>query len=440
MKINSKIFAAILLAVLLTSAINYFIFVSEINPVAKTEAIRSQVEIETSGRIFYDISKENTRAITTALTVFTQDNSFKEKYMGGNREELYEKSLPLFDELKKNYGITHFYFIKPDGTIFLRVHNQGKYGDVVERATFKQAKEKNNISSGMDLGPLMFFTLRVVAPYYNNNELIGYVEFGKEIDDVIKNFKVIEGDDIILFVNKKHIDKEKWASAKAGQGIRNSWEDISDYVIVGTTMKNEELTPEHIKAHKKTCFASERLKEIEEKENVTFIGKFKEDDGDIDFCGGESLYDAENKKIGVILSHHDISSIESVAQQTKQIIFLSTMGIGIIIAIISFFIVTYLISKPIEKITKTIDDISMGKTDTEITPELKKRDDEIGDLARAFDRTLVSLKLAMKKSGIRQESRPEEKGVTAEDLAKEGLINIKKSTTDKIKDKGSKIS
>ena len=70
------------------------------------------------------------------------------------------------------------------------------------------------------------------------------------------------------------------------------------------------------------------------------------------------------------------------------------------------------ISKPIQQLTKTIEDISMGKLDTEIKG--KERKDEIGDLARAFERTIVSLKLAMRKTGKaipfeEPKKKPEEK-------------------------------
>lgn len=56
------------------------------------------------------------------------------------------------------------------------------------------------------------------------------------------------------------------------------------------------------------------------------------------------------------------------------------------------------ISSPIEELTEVINDISRGETDVKIDTELKERDDEIGRLARSFERTLASLKLAMERS------------------------------------------
>jgi two-component system sensor histidine kinase ChiS len=50
--------------------------------------------------------------------------------------------------------------------------------------------------------------------------------------------------------------------------------------------------------------------------------------------------------------------------------------------------------RPIIKLTGAITAISQGKLDAAV--EGTERKDELGDLARAFDRTLVSLKLAMR--------------------------------------------
>ncbi len=77
-------------------------------------------------------------------------------------------------------------------------------------------------------------------------------------------------------------------------------------------------------------------------------------------------------------------------------VFLLSTFIIITCVIIFSFLISRLISKPIERLTETIEDISRGKLDVRV--EGKERNDEIGDLARAFDRTLVSLKLAMKQT------------------------------------------
>jgi len=61
---------------------------------------------------------------------------------------------------------------------------------------------------------------------------------------------------------------------------------------------------------------------------------------------------------------------------------------------------------PIYKLTKVVNDISTGQLDSKIDPTMLESADEIGGLARAFDRTIVSLKLAMKDQTAGQAKPP----------------------------------
>jgi HAMP domain-containing protein len=71
--------------------------------------------------------------------------------------------------------------------------------------------------------------------------------------------------------------------------------------------------------------------------------------------------------------------------------------IAAMVAVFFTFALAYLLSRdilgPIEKLTRSIDELSKGNLN--ITIEDTKRTDEIGSLAASFDRMLVSLKLAM---------------------------------------------
>ncbi len=91
-------------------------------------------------------------------------------------------------------------------------------------------------------------------------------------------------------------------------------------------------------------------------------------------------------------------------------------NLSIILSVLTLLIVSIVgliisnsISKPIVKLKEAADDISKGRTDVEIDPKLKESKDEIGELANSFERTLVSLKLAMKKVGSMPEKKKEEK-------------------------------
>ena len=74
-----------------------------------------------------------------------------------------------------------------------------------------------------------------------------------------------------------------------------------------------------------------------------------------------------------------------------------------VVFIFGIFYVRRIILRPIENLTKVVNDISIGKLDVKIDPQTLRSKDELGKLAQAFDRTIVSLKLAMREQSKDQE-------------------------------------
>ena len=66
------------------------------------------------------------------------------------------------------------------------------------------------------------------------------------------------------------------------------------------------------------------------------------------------------------------------------------------LVLVSFLLVRLVVG-PVEEITKALNRLSLGDLGREIP--FKDREDELGDLARAFNRTLVSVKIALAKKG-----------------------------------------
>jgi len=117
----------------------------------------------------------------------------------------------------------------------------------------------------------------------------------------------------------------------------------------------------------------------------------------------------------------DQSEAYSLANQLQnQLIILSSVSVFLvlIIALIS----AYLITNPINKLTHAIINISQGKLDTTI--EGADRKDEVGSLAQAFERTVTSLKLAIRRT--HPEAVKEQQKLVQE-------LQNKKQTGDKIK-------
>ena len=203
MKIRSKItlvFFSFIVVIFVIVTIFFLLFRSsnERYIAYKTKAVEKS---------FSELKNDEIRILSAGLDVFTEDDTFKESFISRNREELYRKSKPLFDKLKNKFGISHFYYILPDGHCFLRVHNPGIKGDLITRATFKKCKKTKQMTSGLGLGKTAF-ALRTVMPYYYKGELIGYVEFAQEIDNLISSLNSINKSTTALVVEKKYLKRE----------------------------------------------------------------------------------------------------------------------------------------------------------------------------------------------------------------------------------------
>ncbi len=149
--------------------------------------INKEIKLE---QAYKKIIETNRDEIKTIFNFILNNKQIKNAFLEKNREALFDLSKPIFDSLKKNNKITHFYFTDINRINFLRVHKKEKYGDLINRQTMIASNKQNTLSSGVELGPLGTFTLRVVAPWFVENKLIGYIELGEEIKDIIPSLKI----------------------------------------------------------------------------------------------------------------------------------------------------------------------------------------------------------------------------------------------------------
>ncbi len=333
-------------------------------------------QINAVQRSFQNIQDQDIRVLSSALKVFSNDQTIKNIYLDGNREKLYEYVSPLFERLKQEQGITHLYFISPDGRCFLRAHNKNIFGDLITRFTFWKARDTKKLAAGIELGKTAF-ALRVVLPYYNGNELIGYVEFGEEIDHFFDILKKGTNDEFILFVDKKYLDRDKWRSVNEVVGDSDSWNDFPHHVMIS----NEQNGLGNIRKY----FSEEDL------DYLGAGGEFLRDIfvGDLSFAyGGFQINDASDQYSGEVVALIDITKTVGIAR--KQKIMLTGAAILLFIAILGVgFFISNAISSPIRKLKNAAARIGEGQLDTEI---IIKSKDEIGDLAKSFSQMTKDLK------------------------------------------------
>jgi PAS domain S-box-containing protein len=171
-----------------------------------------------------------------ALQTIISDGATIAALKSCDREQLLSLYSKQFDIMRETYGITHLYFHSPDLVNILRVHKPEKYGDIIDRFTACEAKETGKTVSGIELGPLGTFTLRIVEPVFDGGELIGFVEMGKETEDLLKRMQRKHLIDVAMIVFKDRLNRQEWESGMAMLGRKADWDRFPDDVLVYSSL------------------------------------------------------------------------------------------------------------------------------------------------------------------------------------------------------------
>lgn len=334
----------------------------------------TMMDLDYSRLSFNNLEEEDTKTLSSALEVIIQDPSIKKIYLGKDREALYSYVSPLFETLKTKYGISHWYFILPDGHVFLRAHSKDIYGDEVDRLTFLKAKDTNNVASGIELGKTAY-ALRVVIPYYNNGKLIGYVELGEEIEHFLKILKGETANEFSIIADKKFLSRGDWASVRQVAGLRDNWDDIAEHVVVADTAESE-LTAE--------CFTEKNLELVEKGDDSL---QQIQDGNKIYKCVGFGLADAKGQHNGSILALIDVTTHVGVVNKANQLNAVFSF-IVLVITVIFSILLSSLLSYPIKKLTQVSQSIAQGNLNARV--DIKSKD-EIGVLAQNFNQMADTL-------------------------------------------------
>jgi len=153
-------------------------------------------------------------------------------FKAGDRGRLLAIARPLFNELNARVAITHFNFIKPDRTVWLRLHKPELFGDRIDRFTALEAERTKAVAVGLEFGQIGTFTLRVVRPVFDGGQLLGYLELGKEIEDVLDRIVEFDGVEKILAIRKDALDRSRFEVGMAMLGREADWDRLPDHAVI----------------------------------------------------------------------------------------------------------------------------------------------------------------------------------------------------------------
>jgi len=270
----------------------------------------------------------------------------------GRRDDLAKMTVPLFKELKKQYGVRQFQFHLPPAVSFLRAHKAKKYGDDLSsfRKTIVATNSSKKPVKGLEKG-VAGLGIRGINPVYFQGKHIGSVEFGMSFgQEFFDKFKEKYGVNIAL-----HIKRD------------------AGFKTFGATLRAENND-------KVTLLENEQLQSVINGGEVVSQSAY----ADTHYAVyGKSVTDYSGNPIGVMEIALDRSSYDAAIAGARNI----TLMIGVVALIIGLFI-AFLISRsivnPISEAVKAMTDIADG--DGDLTKRLNESGkDEIAQLGVAFN-------------------------------------------------------
>lgn len=313
--LRTRIILPLILAGLLLFWIGGY-YVSRLDARQKEDAVLQEAEAMRS----HIRTALNTKSevMQVSLSFIARDARLLAALQAQDRKALLELGRPLYERLHQQHNITHFYFHDARRTNLLRVHKPEKFGDIINRYTALSAEKSGAIFSGIELGPLGTFTLRSVLPVHNDGKLIGYIELGQEIDDLLQETHTMFHVDLFMLVGKQYLVQSEWEAGMKMLGRPYNWDALANAVLVSQSLQKVPI------ASISQIGAASTENDISVRQNIDFQGRSY-------WAGVIPLEDAGGRTVATLVMLHDMTHLNEHTKEDLRVFagVFAAMGLGI---------------------------------------------------------------------------------------------------------------
>ncbi len=237
------------------------------------------------------ILEKNIDLMKTLTFQITKNEKIIKEFEDNNKEALFKSLSVLFEHYHINHNITHFYLHKKSQHKYLAIHNTNKYKHLTTKVTLNESINSSKTISGIEFDIKHHLTLRVVSPVIKNGKVLFFIELGKNIEKIIKEYTENSKADIIFTINKKHITQKDFIKWLDKNDKERSFDSLSNYYILDSSI------PKIDKALEKDLNKHLNLK-----------SQFVENEGKKYIIYSQSYFDTSNKELGKLFILKDITN------------------------------------------------------------------------------------------------------------------------------------
>ncbi|MFH1313810.1 MAG: ATP-binding protein [Candidatus Eisenbacteria bacterium] len=195
-------------------------------------------------KLYAEQQQARTGKLDGMIEIIKHDRLLEAAWKSRDRTAVRQHLSGLFDTLLVKGHITQMYLHDPDRVNFIRVHNTQrtkKFGDQVDRTTLTECQRTGEPTSGIELGSMGIFSLRVVHPWHADGNLLGYIELTQEIDHIAQDIGDILAVDVLVAIQKEFLDRNRWQRGLKMLDREASWDRFATRVVIGGTI--DEIPP-----------------------------------------------------------------------------------------------------------------------------------------------------------------------------------------------------
>ncbi len=186
---------------------------------------------------------DNINTLTSIIFILQNNTNIKKYWLAKNRNSLTTITKRVIRNTLTSDKISYVYFHDTNSVNFLRVHNPELFGDEIQRHTLQQAKNAKIISNGLEMGEDGNIILSVVAPWYINGKLVGFIELAENIKNQIDDLHDSFGVELFIMKGKNYLNSTSKNIISPNNIL--SGKSFGNYVLI---CKTSDWIPENIES------------------------------------------------------------------------------------------------------------------------------------------------------------------------------------------------
>ncbi|MBW6510206.1 MAG: GHKL domain-containing protein [Desulfuromonadales bacterium] len=186
--------------------------------------------------IFSGLSARDSKAMLSAAEIIADRVRFQEAVRNKDIDTLKKHAHQAFLQLQRTLQIDQLYFRDQQGNILIRAYRPDDMSPGKIRVSLQRAMETGVPTSGLELGKVGILAQRLVYPWVIEGETVGYIELGTEIMTIIRQIKEISNVDIMIIIDKRHLDQQDWEAEFKPHTRQKDWNLLANSVISESTL------------------------------------------------------------------------------------------------------------------------------------------------------------------------------------------------------------